>query len=109
MGKLPPVKDDTFESEVLQADKPVLVDFGAEWCGPCKAIEPTLAELANEYEGRMKFYSLDVDQARSTAQRFGIQSVPTVILFHKGQVVSQAVGNRTKRELQDMIEKVLEG
>jgi thioredoxin 1 len=109
MGKLPPVKDDTFESEVLQADKPVLVDFGAEWCGPCKAIEPTLAELANEYEGRMNFYSLDVDQARSTAQRFGIQSVPTVILFHKGQVVSQAVGNRTKRELQDMIEKVLEG
>jgi thioredoxin 1 len=109
MAKLPAVKDDTFDADVLQSDQPVLVDFGAEWCGPCKAIEPTLSALAEEYGDRMKFFSLDVDQARSTAMRFGIQSVPTLLFFKGGQVVSQLIGNRGKAELKGVIDQVLEG
>ncbi len=109
MANLPALKDDTFETEVLQSDQPVLVDFSATWCGPCKALAPTLEALAQEYTGKMKFFGVDIDDARATAQRFGIQSVPTMILFKNGEVVGQAVGNRPKSDIAGMIDQVLEG
>ncbi len=109
MSNLPALKDDTFESLVLNSDQPVLVDFSATWCGPCKALTPTLEVLATEYGSKMKFYGVDVDEARATAERFGISSVPTMMFFKGGAVVGQAVGNRSKSEIEGMIEKVVAG
>ncbi len=109
MSNLPPLKDDTFEAEVLKAELPVLVDFSATWCGPCKALTPTLEAVAADYATKMKFYGVDVDEARATAQRFGISSVPTMMFFKDGQVVGQAIGNRSRDEIEGMIEKVIAG
>ena len=100
------LQDGTFEQEVLKSDTPVLVDFWAVWCGPCKAIAPTVEELAREYKGKVKFAKLDVDQAQQTAQRFGIRSIPTLLLFKGGRVVDTIVGAVPKSKLVDAITKV---
>lgn len=108
MANLASLKDDTFEQDVLQATEPVLVDFSATWCGPCKALAPTLEALASEYDGKVKFYNVDVDEARATAMRYGVQSVPTIMMFKNGQVVGQLLGNRPKSDLTQLIDQAME-
>jgi thioredoxin 1 len=101
------VTDQNFEAEVLQSTTPVLVDFSATWCGPCKKLEPVVHEIAGEFEGRLKVVKVDVDQARQTAAKFGVMSVPTVFLFKAGQVKDQHIGLATKGMLADKVQKVL--
>ncbi|MGI9330019.1 MAG: thioredoxin TrxA [Gammaproteobacteria bacterium] len=101
------VSDDTFETSVIQADKPVLVDFWAEWCGPCKMIAPILEQLAGEYEGRLEIAKLDVEAAQSTATKYGIRSIPTLMLFKDGVVQAQHVGMLSKEQLSQLLDKNL--
>jgi thioredoxin 1 len=102
------VNDSNFEAEVMQHQElPVLVDFSATWCGPCKKLEPIIDEIAGDYAGRVKVAKVDVDQARQTAARFGVMAVPTVMLFHNGAVKEQIRGLVSKRALSDKLDKVL--
>ncbi len=102
-----PVTDATFEQEVLQSDIPVLVDFWAPWCGPCKMIAPVLEEIGKETAGRLKIVKLNVDENTRTAGQFGVMSIPTMILFHGGKGVGQLVGFRPKAELQRILDQAL--
>lgn len=97
------VDDANFNLEVLSADKPVLVDFWAIWCGPCKMIAPILEELAKEYDGKLKVTKMDVDANPQTAMQYGIRSIPTLMVFKQGQVVEQIVGAVPKRHLIDKL------
>ena len=97
------VTDDNFESEVLQSDTLVLADFSAEWCGPCKALAPMIEELASEQEGKVKVCKIDVDKSQQTAMKYGITSVPTVMLFKGGEAVETLVGMRPKAEYESAI------
>ncbi len=99
--------DDTFEAEVLNADLPVLVDFWAEWCMPCKMLAPVIDELAGEYAGKMSFGKMDVDSNRDVAVKFGIQSIPTLIIFSKGQPVKKLIGRQDKSVIKSAIDEVL--
>ncbi len=90
--------DATFNEDVLQSDRPVLVDFWAPWCGPCKALGPTIDELAEDQEGRAKVGKLNVDENPETSRHYAISSIPTVVLFHKGEVVERFVGIRPKEQ-----------
>ena len=93
------VTDDTFEPEVLKSDTPVLVDYWAEWCGPCKSIAPMLDEVANEYEGRLKIAKINVDENQLTPAKFGIRGIPTLMLFKNGNVEATRVGALSKSQL----------
>jgi thioredoxin 1 len=108
MGKPTAVDDSNFDQIVLQAKTPVLVDFWAEWCGPCRMVAPVVEELAEEYEGRISFVKLDVDQNPKTASKYGIMSIPTLLLFKNGSPVSNIVGFRPKAELKRSLDTVLE-
>ncbi len=101
------VLDATFKSEVLDSATPVLVDFWATWCAPCKAIAPALEELATQYKGKIKIAKVDVDENQQIAQQFGIRSIPTLLLFKGGKVVEQLVGAMPKAKLEDSLKKVL--
>ena len=99
--------DGSFEADVMQSDKPALVDFWAEWCGPCKMIAPLLDEAANEYADRMSVVKLNVDENPNIAQKFGIRSIPTLILFKDGAVQAQKLGAMSKSQLTEFLESNL--
>ena len=99
MTEITHVTDDTFESEVLQSDVPVLVDYWAEWCGPCKVIAPVLEEIAFEYGGKMKICKLDIDANEETPPKYGIRGIPTLMLFKGGNVEATKVGALSKSQL----------
>lgn len=101
------VTDASFEQEVLKSSTPVVVDFWAEWCGPCKMIAPILDEIAQEYNGRLKVTKLDVDANNKTAGRYNIMSIPSLLFFKNGQLVDQIVGAMPKSQLTSRLEKVL--
>jgi thioredoxin 1 len=99
------VSDDTFEQDVLKASEPVIVDFWAEWCGPCKTIAPVLEELAQEYGDKLKVVKMNVDENPQTPMTYGIRGIPTLIMFKDGQVASQQVGAHPKTTLKEWIDK----
>ena len=101
------VNDENFDDEVLRSDIPVLVDFWAEWCGPCKVVGPMIEALASDYQGKVKVAKLNVDDNPETAGRFGVRSIPTLIVFKDGEAQQAAVGVKPKGQLAELIEKVL--
>ncbi|HLF09483.1 MAG TPA: thioredoxin [Dehalococcoidia bacterium] len=109
MAKPSAVETSTFEAEVLKAEVPVLVDFWAEWCGPCKMIAPLLDQLADEYEGKVRFTKVDVDAYPELANRYGVRAIPTLLIFRDGTVATQVVGAQPKTTLKRHIEAILQG
>ena len=99
--------DDNFASEVLESDRPVLVDFWAAWCGPCRMVSPIVEELVGEYDGRAKVCKLDVDSAQKTAQEYGIRSIPTLLIFREGKVADQVIGAVPKSQITEKLDAVL--
>jgi thioredoxin 1 len=96
--------DQNFETEVLKSNEPVLVDFWAEWCGPCRMLAPTIEKLADSYAGKVKVGKLDTDSNRDTAMKYGISAIPTVILFKDGQVAQKFVGLRQERDFKEALD-----
>ncbi len=109
MGSAVQVTDATFKREVLESKTPVLVDFWAEWCGPCRAVGPVLEELAGEYNGKIKVTKMNVDQNQQTAAEFRIRSIPTLLFFKNGSAVKQLIGAYPKNRLAAEIDEVLKG
>ena len=107
MSKPVDVTDGTFETEVLKSDKPVLVDFWAPWCGPCRMVAPVVEELSEEYGGKVKFLKLNTDDNVNTAATYGIRSIPTLLMFKGGQPIDQIIGFRPKGDLKKVIDKAL--
>ena len=99
--------DENFEQEVLQSELPCLVDFGADWCGPCRMVAPIMKSIAEEYQGKLKVGTVNVDQAPETASKYGIMSIPALFFFKNGEVVSKAVGAAPKEHLVSMFEKYI--
>ncbi len=107
VGKVIEVKDGTFKDEVVGANEPVLVDFWAEWCGPCRIMAPVIEQMAQDYSGKMKVAKLNVDENPESAATYGVMSIPTLILFKNGQAVERFVGFRPKQELAQLIDAKL--
>lgn len=107
MSKPVAIDDSNFDKIVLQAKTPVLVDFWAAWCGPCRLVAPLVEELAEEYEGKISFAKLDVDQNPKMASKYGVMSIPTLLIFKKGEPVSNIVGFRPKAELKRSLDAAL--
>ena len=107
MSELIALTDENFSDEVLSADLPVLVDFWATWCGPCRMIAPIVEELSSEYEGKAKVCKLDVDTAQKTAAEFGIRSIPTLLIFKDGKVADQLIGAVPKQQITEKLDASL--
>jgi thioredoxin 1 len=107
MAEIIDVTDATFEGEVLKAETPVLVDFWAEWCAPCRAIAPIVKELADQYGDKVKVVKINIDESPQTPGTYGIRSIPTVLVFNGGQVASQLTGARPKAAFEEMLEGVV--
>jgi thioredoxin 1 len=107
MASVQQISDDSFQSEVLQCTTPVLIDFWAPWCAPCRAIGPVVEELAREYEGKLKVVKMNVDENPQTPSRYGVRGIPNLILFHGGQVKEQIVGAVPKAQLVKAISTVV--
>ena len=105
MADVAEVTDDTFQSEVLNSELPVLVDFWATWCGPCRAIAPIVTEMAEKYDGRVKVVKMDTDQNPRTPSQFNIRSIPTLLVFKGGEVVDQHTGAAAKEKIDGMLSK----
>ena len=101
------ISDDNFDSEVLKSDKPVLIDFWAEWCGPCKVLGPVIDEVAEDYSDRVKFVKLNIDNNPSNTQKFGIRGIHTLLLFKNGEKIDTSVGVLSKSELASFLDKNL--
>lgn len=101
------ITDDNFDNEVVKSDKPVLIDFWAAWCGPCKMIAPIVEELANEYEGKVKIGKLDVDDNQQTSIKFGVRSIPTLLLFKDGKLKDTIIGAVSKSHIVQKLNAVL--
>jgi len=106
-GKVVHLTDQQFQAEVLDSTTPVLVDFSAEWCGPCKALAPVIEQLADDYSGRVKVAKLDIDNNRQSAGQYGVQSVPTMIIFQNGQPVKKLVGLSPKNRIAAALDELL--
>jgi len=102
------ISDSEFTKEVIESQQPVLVDFWATWCAPCRAIAPAVEELALQYKGRVKFAKINIDDNQETPQQYGVRSIPTLLVFKAGAVVEQIVGAVPKARLEDALKKVLE-
>ena len=107
MANLPKLTDDNFENTLTQATVPVMVDFSATWCQPCKALAPTIEAVAQEYSGRLDVYGMDVEEAIGTAGQFGVTGVPTVIIFKDGKEVDRFIGNQDIHSVKARVEKTL--
>jgi len=103
------VTDENFDRDVLKASEPVLVDFGAAWCGPCKAIAPIVEEVASQYTGKVKVGKMDVDKNIATPQRYGVRGIPTLLIFKGGKVQEQIVGYVPKETIQKALDKHVSG
>ena len=107
MAKPRDVSDDTFEQEVIKADKPVLVDFWAPWCGPCRMVAPVVEELAEEYDGKVEFVKLNTDDNPNVSMKYHIRSIPTLLVFKGGEAVGEIVGFRPKSDLKKRLDAVV--
>ncbi|MDX1637919.1 MAG: thioredoxin TrxA [Balneolaceae bacterium] len=107
MSKAKHFTDDSFQEDVLESDKPVLVDFWAEWCGPCKMVGPVVDEMAGEYEGKAKIGKVNVDENPEISAKYGIRSIPSLLIFKDGEVVDQIVGAVPKSQLKKQLEAQL--
>jgi len=101
------IDDDSFEKIILKSDKPVMVDFWAPWCGPCKAISPTVEALSKTYDGKMAFAKVNVDENPLTPSKYGVQAIPTLIFFKDGEIVEQITGMVAKEKLEETIKGIL--
>ena len=104
--KITSVTGASFSEEVLKSPTPVLVDFWAEWCGPCKMLSPILDEIASEYDGRVKISKVNIDEEQALAAEYGVRAIPTLLLFRNGQVEDQVVGLKSKRDLRATLSRV---
>ena len=107
MAKPRDVSDNTFDQEVLKSSRPVLVDFWAPWCGPCRMVAPVVEELAREYDGKVEFVKLNTDDNPNTAVKYGIRSIPTLLVFKGGEPVGQIIGFRPKSDLKQRLDAAL--
>ena len=101
------VGDTNFENEVLKSNVPVLVDFWAEWCGPCRMLAPTIEAIAQDYNGKVRVAKLNVDENMETSMKYGVQSIPTLLLFKDGKVAGQLIGNLPRNNIERLLEKAL--
>ena len=98
----------TWETDVISSDKPVFVDFWAEWCGPCRMVGPVVEELSGDYDGKIKFVKVNVDEANALASKYNVFSIPTLMIFNKGEIIAQQVGAASKETYKNMIDRAIE-